>query len=84
MIGTKRGLVAGVHLFEGPSIWPTCVDTLSREKISMRRRHFLGAVGGVAALWSGTVFAQHSDRLRRIGILHDYPEGELEGCSQIT
>ena len=45
---------------------------------------FPGCRRGVAASWSGTVFAQHSDRLRRIGMLHDYPEGELEGCSQIT
>jgi len=33
MIGTKRGLVAGVHLFEGPSLWPTATTLRTNPRV---------------------------------------------------
>ena len=49
----------------------------------MRRREFLGLVGGVAP-WTVAAIAQQSDRPRRIGILHDYSETDPEGRAQIA
>jgi len=48
----------------------------------MRRREFLGLVGGLASCTS-VAFAQQSNRPRRIGILHDYAETDSEGRAQI-
>ena len=50
----------------------------------MRRREFLGAIGSIAAAWPSSTDAQHQERLRRIGILHDYAEPDPEGRMQIA
>ena len=50
----------------------------------MRRREFLGAIGGTAMAWPVAAGAQPSERTRRIGILHDYTEADPEGRAQIT
>jgi putative ABC transport system substrate-binding protein len=47
----------------------------------MRRRDFLGALGGTAAAWPAVVQAQQ-ERIRRIGVLIPYPESDGEAQMQ--
>jgi putative ABC transport system substrate-binding protein len=47
----------------------------------MRRREFLGALGGAAA-WSTVARAQ--ERMRRVGILMGYAEGDPEAQQRVT
>ena len=49
----------------------------------MRRREFLGVLGG-AAVWPVTVRAQQVERVRRIGVLMGSAENEPEGQSRIS
>jgi putative tryptophan/tyrosine transport system substrate-binding protein len=45
----------------------------------MRRRAFIGLIGGAATGWSLSAFAQQSDRMRRIGVLTNLAESDPEG-----
>jgi putative ABC transport system substrate-binding protein len=45
----------------------------------MRRREFLGGLGGAAVAWPHTVRAQRVERLRRVGVLTLYPESDPRG-----
>jgi putative ABC transport system substrate-binding protein len=48
----------------------------------MRRREFIGLVGGAAAAWPLVAQAQQPGRIRRIGILSGFPEDHPEGQAQ--
>jgi putative ABC transport system substrate-binding protein len=50
----------------------------------MRRREFLAFAGSTAVTWPLAANAQRGDRMRRIGMLMGYAEGDLEGQARVT
>src|SRR5438067_10282167 len=44
----------------------------------MRRREFLGVLGGSAVAWPFAACAQQSNRMRRIGVLTNLPSDDAE------
>jgi putative ABC transport system substrate-binding protein len=51
----------------------------------MNRRELIALFGSTATLcWPRAVRAQQAERMRRIGVLHDYAEGDPEGQAQIA
>jgi putative ABC transport system substrate-binding protein len=51
----------------------------------VNRRELFALLGSTAALsWPVSARAQQPERMRRIGVLHDYAEGDPEGQAQIT
>jgi putative tryptophan/tyrosine transport system substrate-binding protein len=49
----------------------------------MRRREFIGLVGG-AAVWSLGVHAQQPEKVRRIGVLMNFKENDPEGTAWLS
>jgi putative tryptophan/tyrosine transport system substrate-binding protein len=52
--------------------------------MDMRRREFLGVLGGAAATWPLTARAQQPERMRRIGVLVASPADDAEGQARVA
>jgi len=58
---------------------------MKRTFLPLHRRELFALFGSTAVLWwPVSARAQQPGRMRRIGVLHDYAEGDPEGQAQIT
>jgi putative ABC transport system substrate-binding protein len=81
-VGTKsvsKTLLAWIPKVAGPGILPSL-----QWEVSVRRRKFITLLGGASVAWPFGARAQHADRIRQIGMLMAYAEGDRQGQAFIA